>query len=330
MKYFWAFILFFSIFSGVVTERAWSRSDDKIYTFLNLPNSAEVAALGGYNVSLQNRDVNMVFQNPALLSGGVHRDIAVNYTQYISHIGYGSVAYARDIDSLNHWAVSLNYINYGSFDGYTEEDIPTGDFSAGDFCLNAVYSRRLADRIMAGIALKPIYSHIETYHSFGLAVDVGADYYNPENDFSVGLTLKNVGVQFKGYYSEEGVQHREDLPWDIRLGLTKRLAHAPFRFSLTFINLNQWNNDNKIGWGDRLFRHIIVGAEFIPTHNFNIIAAYNHRRNREFALENARSMNGFSFGVNFHVYKFTLGAAYAQYAASGNTFSISLVTKVWK
>lgn len=334
MRYFFVLTLSFLIFSGLASEQAQGGSEDKVYRFLNLPNSANVSALGGYNVSLQNRDVNMVFQNPALLSGGVHRDAAVNYTQYIGHIGYGSAVYAQDIDSLSHWAVSVNYISYGSFDGYTEEDIPTGDFSAGDFCLNAVYSRRLADRVMAGIALKPIYSHLETYYSFGLAVDVGANYYDPENDFSIGLVLKNIGVQFKGYYSEDGDQHREDLPWDIRLGVTKRLAHAPFRFSLSYINLNRWNLDysnDKIEWGDMLFRHIIIGLEFIPANNFNIIAAYNHRRSKEFALGNTRSANGFSFGVNFHVSKFTLGAAYAQYAASGNTFSVSLGTNVaWK
>ena len=330
MKHLLVVIVSFSIFSGLASEQAWSRSGDKIYTFLNLPNSANVSALGGSNVSLQNKDVNMIYQNPALLSGTVHQNMAVNYTKYIGQTGYGSAAYAQNIDDVSHWAVSLNYFNYGSFDGYTEYDIPTGNFSAGDLCLNVAYSHRLTNRIMGGIALKPIYSYIETYHSFGLAVDVGANYYDPENNLSIGLVLKNIGVQFKGYYSVDGDQHREDLPWDIRLGVTKRLAHAPFRFSLTFINLNQWNNDYKIGWGDMLFRHIIIGAEFLPSNNFNLMVAYNHRRNREFALENARSINGFSFGVNFHVYKFTLGAAYAQYAASGNTFSVSCSTSLFK
>ena len=321
-------------------------SDQAIYKFLNLPNSAEVAALGGTNVSLQNKDVNLVFQNPALLSNSVHKNLALNYTSYIGDIGYGSVAYAQSIDSVSHWAASLNYLSYGSFDGYTWEEIPTESFSAGDLCLNLTYSRRLFEKIMAGISLKPIYSYIETYNSFGLAVDVGSNYYDPEHDFSVGLALKNVGVQFKGYHSQDGSQHREPLPWDIQIGITKRLAHAPFRFSLTYIHLNQWNLDyyrapsqnnntlsltdenKKIGWGDMLFRHIIVGVEFIPSNNFNLAVAYNHRRSQEFALEDAKSINGFSFGAGIRVYKFALGVAYAQYAASGNTLSLSLATSL--
>ena len=321
-------------------------SDEVIYKFLNLPNSAEVAALGGTNVSLQNKDVNLVYQNPALLSSSVNKNIGINYTSYMGGIGYGSVAYAQDIDSLSHWSANLSYIGYGSFDGYTEEEIPTGSFSAGDLCLSATYSRRLFKNIMAGISLKPIYSYIETYHSFGLAVDVGGNYYDPEHDFSVGLVLKNVGVQFKGYYSLEGLQQREPLPWDVQIGVTKRLAHAPFRFSLTYTNLNRWdlnyykapvqsNNmlsiteeDKKIGWGDMLFSHLIIGVEFIPTNSFNLIVAYNHRRSQEFALEDTKSINGFSFGAGIRVYKFALGVAYAQYAASGNTLSLSLATSL--
>ncbi len=321
-------------------------SNEAIYKFMNLPNSAEVAALGGTNISLQNKDINLVYQNPALLSGSVNKHIGINYTNYISNIGYGSAVYAQDIDSVSHWAVSMNYLSYGSFDGYTEEEIPTGSFSAGDFLLSATYSRRLAKNIMAGFSLKPIYSYIEDYNSFGLAVDVGGNYYDPEHDFSVGLVVKNIGIQFDKYYSGDGSQHRETLPWDIQVGLTKRLAHAPLRFSLTYVNLNRWDlsyyketpqkdnlllppeDNNKIGWGDMLFRHLIIGAEFIPTNNFNIAVAYNHRRGREFMLEDTRSINGFSFGVGLKVYKFYLGAAYAQYAASGNTINLSLSTSL--
>jgi len=334
-------VLFFLCFSISV----FGSSDQAIYKFLYLPNSAKVSALGGANVSLQNKDVNLVYQNPALLSESVHKSLALNYTNYIADIGYGSLAYAQNIDSMSHWAASLNYLRYGSFDGYTWEEIPTESFSAGDFCLNLTYSRHLFKNITAGISLKPIYSYIETYHSFGLAVDFGGNYYDPEHDFSVGVALKNVGVQFKSYYSQDGSQHREPLPWDIQLGATKRLAHAPFRFSLTYVHLNQWDlnyyrvpsqynsalptiNDKNPGWGDMLLRHIIIGAEFIPSNNFNLAIAYNHRRSQEFALEGTKSINGFSFGAGIHVYKFALGVAYAQYAASGNTLSLSLSTSL--
>jgi hypothetical protein len=334
-------VTFFLSFSLV----GYGNSDQSVYKFLTLPNSSAVSALGGSNVSLQNRNLNMIFQNPALLSGEVHQHISLSYVKYIEKIGIGTLAYGQNIDEKSHWAVGISYLNYGSFDGYTEDEIPTGTFSAGDLVINAVYARKLSKYIMGGVTLKPIYSYIENYNSFGLAVDVGANYYHPEHDLSIGLVLKNVGVQFNGYYSIEGDQHREPLPWDIQLGITKRLAHAPFRFSLTFVNLNKWdlsyheevspsvNNvfdqeKKGISWGDMLLRHMVFGVEFIPSKNFNIAIGYNHRRSKEFSLENTRAMNGFSFGVGFKVYKFNLGASYAQYAASGNTFTISLATSL--
>ncbi len=75
-------------------------------------------------------------------------------------------------------------------------------------------------------------------------------------------------------------------------------------------------------------RHILIGVEFIPTKNFYVMASYNHRRNREFSLEDKKSINGFSFGAGLYVYKFNLGFAYSQYAAAGNTLTFSIGTSL--
>lgn len=77
-----------------------------------------------------------------------------------------------------------------------------------------------------------------------------------------------------------------------------------------------------------IFRHVVIGVEFIPSKNFYVMASYNHRRSREFALDNTKSINGFSFGAGLNVYKFKLGFAYSQYAAAGNTVTVSLATSL--
>ena len=342
MRYF--LILCFSLMG---TMLGFGASNESVYKFLTLPNSSAVSALGGSNVSLQNQDLNLAFQNPSLLNNRMNNDVVVNYVNYITDVNYGTVGYSRSIDSLSSWAVGMTYVNYGTFDGYTEENVATGTFSAGDFCLSAIYSRQLFERIRGGVAFKPIYSYIDTYNSFGLAVDVGANYYDEEHDFSAGLALRNVGVQMTGYYSDSESEHRDNMPWDLQLGLTKRLAHAPFRFSLTFVDLSRWNldyyreskksttlssssdnDDDDISWGDMIFRHVVIGVEFIPSKNFYVMASYNHRRSREFALDNTKSINGFSFGAGLNVYKFKLGFAYSQYAAAGNTVTVSLATSL--
>lgn len=328
------------IFSLLGIVEAYCDGGINVYKFLSLPNSACVAALGGGNVSLKNGDLNMAFQNPSLLDNGMNNSLAINYTSYLADVNYGSLAYAKNINSYNAWAVGVTYLNYGSLDGYTEEDVPTGEFSAGDFCLVALYSRQLSDRIRAGLSLKPIYSYIDSYASFGMAVDVGACFDDTLHGFSMGLSVKNVGVQLTGYYDDDASAHRERLPWELQFGLSKRLAHAPFRISLTFTDLNRWDLDyyrspkslngeeGDISWGDMFFRHLLIGLEFLPSKSFTLMASYNHRRAEEFDLTDSGSMYGFSFGGALEVYKFKLGLAYALYAAADNSLTLSLATSL--
>ena len=45
------------------------KGGESTYSFLGLTNSARVAALGGEVISLLDDDINLVFHNPALLTG---------------------------------------------------------------------------------------------------------------------------------------------------------------------------------------------------------------------------------------------------------------------
>lgn len=321
----------------------WAGPGDRGYEFLSLPVSSRVSALGGANVSVQNNDLNMAFQNPSMLSGDLNMALAVNYFNHIAGVNYGNVAYSQSIDSVSFWAGGVSYLNYGTFEGYSELGVADGEFSAGDVCVSAIYARKLSRRITAGIAFKPVFSYIESYTSFGFGVDVGANFYDAEHDFSLGLVVKNFGVQIKGYTTDA----RSSLPWDLQVGLTKRLAHAPFRVSLTMVKLNDWDlgynrsarldddkinlmdeepEEFKISFGDMLLRHAVVGLEFIPSKNFNLQVSYNHRRRKEFALKESKGASGWAFGANIHVYKLDLGVSYAINAPKGGVFGLSVVT----
>lgn len=321
-----------------------AESGKGVYRFLNLPYDAKLAGLGGENVSLQAADVNMIYVNPALLSADVHNHISASYLNYLEDANAASVAYSYTPDSLNYFGVSTMFLGYGELQGFDEFGNPTGKFSAGDFCLALSYARYLGANIKLGLSLKPVYSHIEDYSSFGLAVDVGFNFYNKEKNFSVGLAARNYGVQIKTYYDSD--QH-EELPFDLQLGLTKGLDHAPLRFSVTYDRLNDWNLDyyrqviksdligeepdnDKIKWGDMFFRHLIFGVEALFGKNFYIDVAYNHRRNREYKLPESRGANGFSFGTGLKVYAFNLDFAYSQYAPAANTFTLSLTADIDK
>lgn len=315
-----------------------------VYGFLGFLYDAKLSGLGGENVSLQASDVNMSYVNPALLSGDVHNKISATFLNYLDDAKAGSLSYAFAKDSFNYFGAHVVFMGYGAFQGYDEFGEATSDFKATDFCAALSYARNLGHGMTLGLSAKPIYSHIESYSSFGLGFDVGFNYYNEKKLFSVGVAARNFGVQCKSYY-DSGKKQR--LPLDMQIGFTKGLQHAPFQFSVTYDRLNDWNLDYyrqvevkqiigeepeeiEIKGVDMFFRHLIFGVEINLGKSFYVEAAYNHRRKREFELTDARAINGFSFGAGLKVYAFSLDAAFTQYAPAGNVFTLTLTTDIEK
>jgi hypothetical protein len=310
----------------------FSQSGDKVYQFLELPTSSYVAALGGANISPANNDINFAFQNPATLSGRHHQQIGLNYSDYLADIGFGSVMYSHKASEKDFLAVGIQYVDYGNFVYTTEDNVTLGTFSAKDIALNLVYSRHLSENWQIGATLKPIASFMEEYQSYAIACDVGTSFYYPDIELSGGLVVKNIGTQIKGYYSENNSQHTENLPFSIQLGISKKLAHAPFRFSLTAHNLQKWDlsyassNSTSVSFVDMLFRHTIIGVEFIPSNNFYIALGYNHRRAADLGLSQVKSLAGFSAGIGLKVYKFNVGFSITQYQIGILSSQFSITT----
>ncbi len=322
----------------------YSQAGKDTYQFLNLPSGARQAGYGDYNISIYDHDLNFALANPALLSEKTHNFLGVNYTNRFTDVNIASAVYGRNFGDKNFMAFGINYVDYGKFLETSLSDQILGEFTAKDFVFHIAYARYLSPRWTVGIAMKPIYSVYERYHSFGLAFDVGASYHNEELKFSAGLTLKNAGFQFKGYHSIDGHQHRETLPLDLQLGISQGFKKAPLRFSMTIHNLQRWDlsyqqNDNIIEntgvtpsktsqFFDMLFRHTIFSVEVFPTKNMYLVVAYNHRRRAEMAVEGKRSAAGFSFGGGLKLYKFHLGVSVVPYQTGNLTYNVTFSTSL--
>ncbi len=309
---------------------------DAVYEFLNLTNSARVAALGGNQVGMSDNDLNFVFHNPAALTDTVSNYLTFNYVPYFADINYGYAAYARSFDKVGTFAAGVHYINYGAFDRADEYGVINGTFSAAEYAILLTYSRKLSNRFNAGITMKPIISNFESYHSFGLAFDIGFMYVSKNHHFNMGLALKNFGSQISTYN-----ETTEPLPTDLQAGMSIKLAHAPFRFSVTAQDLLSFDlsynlpteedtrpsgfDEETSGFSDELMRHMVFGFEFSPSKNFYVAAGYNHRRRKELVVDAKASTVGFSWGFGFRVYKFRFAYGSARYhlAGSSNHFSIS-------
>ncbi|OIP84244.1 MAG: hypothetical protein AUK44_03095 [Porphyromonadaceae bacterium CG2_30_38_12] len=335
-----SFILIF------LSLQLFSQAGNAVYSFLDLPVSSRIAALGGTNVSLRENDLSFAFRNPAALSSESSKQLSLSMANYLADIQFGSVMYGFSGRSNNYFAVGVQYIDYGTFDKRSELNVSEGTFTAKDMALNIVYARPISSQLTAGATLKPIFSFFEGYSSYGVAFDAGVNYNDSAHFFSAGLVLRNVGTQLKGYYSNESGQHYEPLPFDIQLGVSKKLAHAPFRISMTLHNLQHWNlnyasinqpQDNltanstdasSISFVDMAFRHSIFGVEFVPGKNFYLAASYNHRRHEELKMPGFKSSAGFSFGGGIKLYKFHVGFGMSNFQVGNTAYQFSIATSL--
>ena len=318
------------------------KGGESTYSFLGLTNSARVAALGGEIVSLLDDDINTVFHNPALLTSGMHNNLSLNYVNYFAGVNYGYASYGYSMEKIGNFAAGMHYVNYGTFDRTDELGESQGTFRASEYALNLFYSRIFLDSALsAGVNLKPIFSSLEQYNSFGLALDLGVTYSFSSTLTTVGLVFKNMGVQVTSYTA-----NRESLPFEIQAGVTQGLAHAPFRFSVTFQHLERWDlsysleeddvsfsgsEEEKSGFdefADNLMRHVVIGTEFLIGKNFHVDVGYNYKRRKEMSVNAKPGMVGFSMGFGFRVSKFHFSFGRASYHLAGGTSHFSLTTNL--
>jgi hypothetical protein len=312
---------------------------ESTYQFLELTNSARIAALGGSQVAiLDSTDLNLPFHNPSMLHAEMDNRVLVNYVNYFADINFGYASYAKTFDSIGTFALGVHYINYGSFDEATEQGELTGsNFNAAEYAINMIYAGNYR-RLHYGVNLKPIFSSFESYRSFGIAADFGLHYSNKTKLTTVGLVARNVGTQISTYYDSG---KREPLPFNLEIGLSKKLKHAPVILSATLHHLNKWNLGNSQEEPDfnleniyqreeslakQFMRHVIVGIEILPSKNFILRAGYNYQRRQELKFDDKASTVGFSggFGVKIKRFRLDYGISRFHLAGSSNLFSLSI------
>jgi hypothetical protein len=318
-----------------------------LFKFLNTAPNARSIAYGGTSMVTWANDLNVAFQNPSLLQAGMSNQATVNYIHFPAGISAGSVAYALNKDSVGTFLVGMQYYNYGLFTGADATGEKQGTFRAADYNFQVGYNRHF-DHWHLGANLKFIYSTIESYTSTGIAADLGATYhYNDTSRFVASFLIRNIGVQLHAYAGK-----KEALPLQIQVGVSKQLAHLPFRYFLVLDNLQQpdisYVDSNASGAKidlttqepiitqptllDKAMRHVVLGGEFLFTKNFNIRFGYNYQHRKELVLDQKKGLAGFSWGVGIKVSKlqFSYGGACYIPGVLNSNFSIVTQLSEWR
>lgn len=333
--------LFFTFFLLVNHSFGQTVGGNAVFNFLSQSNSAQLSALGGVNTSSIGNDVGMSFHTPSLLRNEMHGQVSASFNSFLAGIRNYSLTSAYHAEPLQtNFAVGVNYFDYGTIAQTDASGNLLGVFRPVDYVVQVMTSRQYHERFWYGLTMKYINSNYGPYRSSGLAFDAGITYYDSSSRLQVSVVVKNMGTQLKAYNGSG----REELPFDLQAGVTKRLAHAPVQFSLTAQHLQQFNiyyNDTAFraseGEGgfsgnntfQKIFSHLVLSTQVFLSDKMELTAGYNFLRRQELNAYNITSgLNGFSFGAGIFLKK--LQIRYATGFYQSNLFHQLSLNLNWK
>lgn len=319
-----------------------------VFQTLNLSQGARLSALGGAQVAVADEDPVFAAANPAALNPAMGGRFSINHNFFMSDIQHGYLSYAHQLSKLGLMVHGgIQYLDFGDIKRADEFGTVIGTVKAAEqqFVMGA--AKQLSERISLGLNLKFGNSRLDEFRSNAIAADLGWMYQDTARRFALALVVKNAGAQMATYTGT-----REPLPFDVQLGVSKRLKHLPFRLGIVIHHLHDWNiryndpnleDDDLLLFGeeqpkenrlnaeiDNFFRHFIFNGEFLLGKNeaFRVRFGYNHLRKRELSVRNYRSLAGFSGGIGLKIRRFRIDFGYASYHLAGGVTHLGIGTNL--
>lgn len=308
-------LIFFAFLAAFAAKMA-AQDAQTGYSFLRLPVSAHAAALGGDNITIIEDDASLMFHNPSLLGSVTDKTINLNFMNYMQGANTASASFTKIMGSKATLGIMGQFMNYGKMKQVDENNVQTGEFSAKDIVVAGALSYQLGKNIVGGITARFINSYIGDYSSIAMAVDLGANYYDPEHEWSISAVVKNLGGELDAYDKEY-----TKLPIDLQLGVSKRLVGSPLRLSLTLVDLNHTSY--------KFLNHLVAGADIILSPQFYVAAGYSFRRADEMKIVAAGEEKGSSHGAGLslgggvQLERFKINVAYGKYHVSSSSLIIN-------
>lgn len=332
-------ILFCIISSSVFGQQGGLHT----FQFLDLDFNARSMALGGDFIAVRDHDIDLAVSNPAMINEAMHNHVSMNHFFYPSGINYGQLAYARSFEKAGTFVGHMRYVAYGRFQRTDEQGNDQGTFTAGDYSIGAGYGYQLNKYFSIGANFNMLFSHLETYTSWGVSGDMAAQFYHEDANFTATLLARNIGYQMKGYTAK----NHEPLPIEVLLGVSYKFHHAPFRLSIIGTDLTNWdltyNDPNlkptidqltgdtipvpKASFIQKLGYHTNFGLEIVPkSEKFFFRLGFNFARRNGLGVDNRKGVGGFSTGFGFKLKKMAFNYGISFYSAAGisNSFGFTM------
>ena len=315
-----------------------SSAGKSAYSFLKIGISAKSQAMAGAFVALAD-DLSSLSNNPAGLTAIVYdlrgstdyyddfgedeendltpivKDDKQNkffatYMNYLLDFQTGYLGFARYLNDISSFGLSIQYQDYGTFTALDQSGNPTGTFSAYDMAFGLTYSKRFSRYFSVGVTTKFIVEKIENYSSDALALDLGVLYRFDGGRTSLGLSIMNLGTQLKGLTKT----HKDPLPLVVDAGLSHTLKGLPLTVN-TDITIP---SDNDV--------YFAFGGQFESLAPFMLRFGWSSS-GADFKTGSSKDkLGGFAGGFGYNYQNYSIDYSYSSYADLGNVHRVTLST----
>ncbi|MBN2417284.1 PorV/PorQ family protein [bacterium] len=298
--------------SCLVAGTLFAKGDDMPgFDFLRWDLGARASAMGGAYTTASG-DLHGLLYNPAALYTGDANSAVFCYHRYYLDMQSGFTAFSRKT-ARGLIAGAVAYMDYGQMTRTTVSREELGTFSPGDLVLTAAWADSLPFGLAVGAAVKYIHQSYDQYRASALAVDIGCVYTVPDQNLRLGISVRNAGTALSSFTGRKAA-----LPFSLRAGISKRLAHLPLLLQLDLIHLD----DSARGRGRSLYW--ALGGEFTITETLYLRWGYHSRGSEQSGGEGGVHLAGISAGIGIAYPAWRLDCGWNFYGVLGNVASVSV------
>lgn len=298
-----------SLLPVLLTVAAMGSAQAQTFRFLDVPFNARAAALGGAPVAVPDPTVGMMHANPAYLNASHHRQVAFGVASQVEDTRFSTVQAAWHAQGWGTIGFGIRHVAYGTLRQRDEAGADLGGFQAADLAVTTAFSAQAGPKVRYGVALDLVRSDYTFVESTAWAASAGLLLTLPDAS-TLGLSVLHAGSQLRAFDGEE-----EALPFDVRVGYSRRLQYLPFRFALTAQRLHDPDLSNPMN-------HLEAGGEFLFGSAVHVRFGYDHRLREQLRFEDRIDLSGYSMGVGLRIKGVRLDLSRVSYSQVGSLLHI--------
>jgi len=137
------------------------------------------------------------------------------------------------------YTAAINHISYGTFNGYTENAVPTDNYTSSETWLRFDYSSLLNEYpIRYGVSNQFYFSKFEKQKATNLHLSFGVIWNIEKYKTNIGLSIDDFFIKLSS-----DSKTNENPPLKYNIGLSKKLNYLPLEVSLDYLSIATNNQD---------------------------------------------------------------------------------------